>query len=132
MKPTTAFCWPSSWRAGWMRRARSEPPGAWPQPPPPHWPQAEAQQAWPLRMPFEHQPSAEGGEEVPGGEGVGVVAGPALRAGGGEANEGVEGAEGLDGGGVADAGVGGGGELVRDRDREPADPGVALGFAQEA
>ena len=45
----------------------SRPPGALPQPPPPHWPQVKAQQAWPLRMPFAHQSWAGEGEEVPGG-----------------------------------------------------------------
>ena len=59
----------------------SRPPGAEPQPPPPHWPQARAQQAWPLRMPSAHQPwngaggvggcASTGGDDQEGGGGEG-------------------------------------------------------------
>ena len=48
----------------------SRPPGADPHPPPPHWPQAAGQHAWPLRMPFEHQASV-----VPDGAGGGDESG---------------------------------------------------------
>jgi hypothetical protein len=51
----------------------SAPPGAPPHPPPPHWPQASAQQAWPFWMPSAHQPRKGG--DTGGAGGAGSVAG---------------------------------------------------------
>ena len=61
----------------WPLQHCAPPPGALPQPPPPHWPQASGQQAWPLRMPSAHQPRNGGSDGGAGG--AGSVAG-----GGGE------------------------------------------------
>ena len=73
----------------WPLQHCDPPPGAWPHPPPPHWPQAAGQQAWPLLMPSKHQPrNGTKGGGGGGGDGGSSGEGAAGGEGGGEGGEG--------------------------------------------